>query len=328
MIVAGTTDEIVARIAAHRPGAPVVVLPRFGSKFDLRSIGAHVRAFRRIGADVCHVNLRTPYACQGALIAGVLTGTRLVAVEHLALHSPSGFMRWTRRRLHSRYAAHVSVGIESARLVEAEVGLPRGTVDTIHNGILDVELPPPPVEPHAPVLGSLGRLDEQKGYELLVEALADLPEATAVIVGEGPQRSLLEARAGELGVSERLCLPGWSDDARSLLPTFDVFVLPSRYEGFPLSIVEAMLAGLPVVASGVGSIAEAVEDGETGFVVPSGDRAALVAALRKLVGDPGLRRRLGDAGRARARLEFTAPAMAARYERLYDEVVGSSRSPR
>ena len=251
----------------------------------------------------------------------MLTRTRIVAVEHLVLHSPSGFMRWSRRRLAPLYAAHVSVGVQSARLVEAEVGLSPGSVSTIHNGVFEVELPPAPAEPHAPVLGSLGRLDEQKGYELLVEALAELPEATAVVVGEGPQRAALEARAAALGVSERLRLPGWSDDARGFLPSFDVFVLPSRYEGLPLSIVEAMLAGLPVVATAVGSVAEAVEDGETGFVVPPGNRAALVAALRRLIDDPGLRLALGDAGRARARREFTARAMAARYERLYDEIV-------
>lgn len=323
MTVVGTSAEIVERLASYRPGAPTVVLPPFGGKFDARSIRAHVRAFRRLDPDVCHVNLRTPYACQGALIAGVLTRTRIVAVEHLPFHSPSGLMRWSRRRLHPFYAAHVSVGDESARLVEAEVGLPRGSVRTIHNGVPEVDLPPPPDGPHAPVLGSLGRLDEQKGYELLVEALARIPDATGVIVGEGSLRAELETRAAALGVGARLRLPGWSDDARSHLPEFDVFVLPSRYEGFPLSILEAMLAGLPVVASDVGSVSEAVVDGETGFVVPPGDVDALTAALRRLVDDPDLRRSLGAAGRARAEREFTARAMAARYERLYDEVVGS-----
>jgi len=317
----GTTAEIVERIAAHRPGAPVVVLPPFGGKFDAHSIAEHVRAFRRLAPDICHVNLRTPWTCQGALLAGVLTRARIVAVEHLPLHSPSGFVRWSRRRLARFYAAHVSVGVQSARLVELEVGLRAGSVGTVHNGILEVGLPPASPEPHAAVLGSLGRLDEQKGYELLVEALAELPGVTAVVVGEGPLRGVLEARAAELGVSERLRLPGWSDDARSFLPTFDVFVLPSRYEGFPLSIIEAMLAGLPVVATRVGSVAEAVEDGETGFLVSPGDRTALVAVLRRLLDDPELRRRLGDAGRARARREFTARAMAARYERLYDEIL-------
>jgi glycosyltransferase involved in cell wall biosynthesis len=321
VIVVGTTREIVERIASHRPGAPTVVLPPFGGKFDARSIVEHVRAFRRLAPDLCHINLRTPYACQGGIVAGVLTHTRMVAVEHLPLHSPSGFMRWSRRRLAPFYAAHVSVGDESARLVEAEVGLRAGSIRTIHNGVPEVDLPPVPEGRSPVVLGSVGRLDEQKGYELLVEALAGLPDASGVVVGDGPLRAALEARAAELGVAGRLQLPGWSDDARSRLPDFDVFVLPSRYEGFPLSIIEAMLAGLPVVATDVGSIREAVVDGETGLLVPSGDAAALTAALRRLVDDPGLRARLGAAGRARARREFTARAMAARYERLYDEVV-------
>ena len=231
-------------------------------------------------------------------------------------------MRWTRRRLASRYAGHVSVGIESARLIEAEVGLAHGSVGTIHNGIRVVEVPSRASSSTGSVIGSIGRLDEQKGFAALVEALVELPVASAVIVGHGPQRQALEARAAALGVSSRLQLTGWSDDARRYLPTFDVFVLPSLNEGFPLVIVEAMLAGLPVVATAVGSVPEAVEDGKTGFVVPPGDTPALVAAIKRLLEAPDLRRQFGQAGRDRAEREFTAGAMAARYEHLYDDIVG------
>jgi glycosyltransferase involved in cell wall biosynthesis len=318
--VVGTDGTVVERIAGHRPGSPVVVLPRFGGKFDVRSITAHVRAFRALDADLCHVNMRTPYACQGGLIASLLTRTPIVAVEHLPLHSPSSLMRWTRRRLAPRYAAHVSVGVESARLVEAEVGLPRGSVGTIYNGVPDVEHQSRPRVADGVVLGSIGRLDEQKNYGALIDTLPELPDATAVIVGEGPAREELEAQASRLGVAERLHLVGWSDEARAYLTTFDVFVLPSIYEGFPLVIIEAMLAGLPVVATDVGSVSEAVEDGATGLVLPPGDVPALVAGIARLVEDQELRARFGDAGRQRATRLFTADVMAAAYQQLYDGI--------
>jgi len=318
VVVAGTDASIADRVARRRPGTPVVVLPPFGGKFNLRSIRAHVAAFRRLRADVCHVSLRTPYACQGGLIAGLLTRTPIVAVEQLPLHSPSTFMRWTRRRMSPRYAAHVSVGEESARLIETELGLPRGAVGTVYNGLPRLELDPASRNGSGVVLGSIGRLDEQKGYELLVDALADLPGASAVIVGDGPEREALESRASETGVADRLELAGWSDDARSYLPAFDVFVLPSRYEGFPLAIVEAMLAGLPVVAADVGSIPEAVVDGETGLVVPPDDVPALTAALRRMIDDPALRARCGEAGRLRAESRFTSDLMATTFAEIYE----------
>jgi glycosyltransferase involved in cell wall biosynthesis len=217
-----------------------------------------------------------------------------------------------------RYAAHVSVGEESARLIETELGLPRGAVGTVYNGLPRLELDPASRNGSGVVLGSIGRLDEQKGYELLVDALADLPGASAVIVGDGPEREALESRASETGVADRLELAGWSDDARSYLPAFDVFVLPSRYEGFPLAIVEAMLAGLPVVAADVGSIPEAVVDGETGLVVPPDDVPALTAALRRMIDDPALRARCGEAGRLRAESRFTSDLMATTFAEIYE----------
>src|SRR5262249_49116127 len=106
--------------------------------------------------------------------------------------------------------------------------------------------------------------------------------------------------------------------------SFSVFCLPSRSgtESFPLSVVEAMLAGLPVVATDVGSVTEAVRDGETGLIVPVDRPEKLAAALRRLLDDPGLRREMGSRGRQRALERFTAERMASSFERLYQEILG------
>ena len=146
-----------------------------------------------------------------------------------------------------------------------------------------------------------------------------------MIVGDGPERERLERLAASLGIAQRVAFEGWQSDARDFLTTFDVFVLPSRFEGFPLVLLEAMLAGLPVVATDVGSVAEAVQDGETGLLVPPDDVQALNEALHTLLDDPDLRRKLGDAGRARA-LEFSPARMAREFEALYAEVLGRHAS--
>jgi len=158
-----------------------------------------------------------------------------------------------------------------------------------------------------------------------VRALPALPDATLVLVGDGPARGALEALAAELDVAERLVVTGWTSEARRHLPTFDVLAVPSLWEGMPLVILEAMHAGLPVVASDVGSVSEAVLDGETGYVVAPGDEAALRERLARLLGDAELRARLGERGRAIAGERFTDAAMARRYEAVYADVLGARR---
>jgi glycosyltransferase involved in cell wall biosynthesis len=170
------------------------------------------------------------------------------------------------------------------------------------------------------VIGSLGRLEPQKGYDVLVHSLSELPGVTAVIVGEGSERGRLVRLAERLGVSERLVLPGRSDDARRYLTIFDVFVLPSRFEAFPLAIVEAMLAEVPVVATDVGSVSEAVLEGQTGTLVARDDPSSLAGAVRDLLEDPQRARELGRRGREVAVERFTSAAMARAFEALYDEV--------
>ena len=148
-----------------------------------------------------------------------------------------------------------------------------------------------------------------------------MPGVDVEIVGDGPERAALEALAGELGVAERVHFAGWSDRAREWLGRWDAFVLPSRFEGLPLAVLDAMLAELPVVATDVGSTGEAVSDGVTGRLVAAEDHDALAAALRDVIGDPQRARELGRAGREVALERFTARAQARRYEALYDELL-------
>jgi glycosyltransferase involved in cell wall biosynthesis len=319
--VVGTRPDVLAWLGDRRPGASAVLLPHVERKRDLRAIAAHVRALRRLHPDVLHFNLSGPWESHWALLAALATPrTRTVVV----VHSPQAARRRRQRIVHRvtalRATAYVSVGERSSRELERVTGLPPGSVRTIRNGVADVPLEPLPRPRAGPIVGSLGRLEPEKGFDVLLRALPAVPEATLVLVGEGSTRGPLEALGEELGIAERVVFAGWSDDARRHLTTFDVFALPSRFEAFPLSVLEAMLASLPVVASDVGSVGEAVEDGRTGVLVPPEDPEALGHALRDLLEDPERARALGRHGREQALERFSVDAMVQAYERLYEEV--------
>jgi len=310
-------------IASARNGTKLHLLPRVKSKWDAGPLLRHVRSVRALRPDIFHASLWTSTRGQYGVGAALLTpGVRTVVVEQAApLPSQSPVQRFFKRALSRLASAHVSVGEASARAVEEAVGRPRGSVRTIYNGAPDKPLEPLPRLAEGPVIGSLGRLSPEKGYDLAVQALAEVPGATLVLVGDGAERTRLERLAAELGVAERVRVVGWVEEPRRYLAGFDVFLLASRTEGFPLAIVEAMLAGLPVVATEVGSIGEAVQDGATGYLVPAEDTDALASRLREVLADPELARQLGDAGRVRAREHFTSATMARSFERLYQELL-------
>jgi glycosyltransferase involved in cell wall biosynthesis len=320
--VVATDADVLGRLVARRPDAQGRLVQPFAGKGDFRSMRAHVQAFRRLRADICHVNMRTPYSCQaGILAASLAPRRRVVVVEHLPLPTADALVRWSRHHAARLYAAHVAVGTEAARAIEAELRLERGSIRTIHNGVGPHVHRDPPEPGHSPVIGTVGRLVEQKGHEILIEALERLPGVDAVVVGDGPLRSGLEQLAREAGVGDRFRLVGWSDDARGYLSGFDVFVLPSRFEGLPLVVLEAMLAGVPVVASDVGSVSEAIEHERSGLLVPPGDPVALAATVRRLLDDRELALELAASAKAVAAESFTAEAMAAKYDRLYQEIL-------
>jgi glycosyltransferase involved in cell wall biosynthesis len=320
--VLGVNANVADWIAAARPETRVKVVRPVLGKFDLGPIADHVRAIRELRPDVFHANLRTTFACRFGILAALLApGVRVIAVEQLTTPDASLFQRFHKRLASRRLAAHVAVGERAARITEEIVGLPVGSVGTIHNGV--------PVEPVArrsrelpgPVVGAVGRIARQKGFDVFVRALASLDGVTGVIVGDGEERESVETLAVRLGVEERVLIEGWHDDPRSYLSTFDVYCLPSRFEGFPLAVVEAMLAGLPIVAADVGSVSEAIRDGETGLLVPPEDPVALASAIRRLLDDRRLAAQLGERARALATEQFTAEHMARAYEDLYEEIL-------
>lgn len=322
VIVAGIDETVVSTIAARRRGASSSILPAVRHKGDAGGFLAHVRAFRRLRPDVFHANLSSPMACRYGILAALLApGARVIAVEHSPIAISSRTQRRLKHLLSTRLAAHVAVGRRSARMVENIAGLPSGSVRTIYNGVPEVTWKTSTPLLPSPVVGASGRFSHEKGFDVLLRALARLPGVNAILIGDGPQRPVLERLAGELGVRDRLAITGWVPHARRYLASLDLLVVPSRFEGFPLVIPEGMLAGLATVASDIGSVSEAVIEGETGLLVPPEDPESLAGALRHLLADIEAREAMGKRALAVARERFTATAMARAFESLYAEVV-------
>ena len=173
------------------------------------------------------------------------------------------------------------------------------------------------------VVGIVAALEWRKGHDVLLRALAVLdgsPPWRCLVCGGGSQQRALHRLAADLGIADRVRFLGPQPQVADVLAALDVFVLPSRHEGLGVAVLEAMAMSLPVVASAVGGIPEAVIPGETGLLVPPDDPAALAAALGALRRDVERAERMGHAGRARVLAEFSMEGMAVRYERLYEDV--------
>lgn len=170
---------------------------------------------------------------------------------------------------------------------------------------------------------SVGRLAPPKDFLTLLHALEILPRGQAhlTVLGDGPHRPMLESEIAQRGQSEAIQLAGEVREVRPTLERSDVFVLSSASEGMPMSVLEAMAAGLPVVASDVGGVHEVVEEGTTGFLVPSGDAPQMAERLARLAGDRALRERLGEAGRRRVEQCFALPAWRAKHLALYESLL-------
>jgi glycosyltransferase involved in cell wall biosynthesis len=321
------TDRSVGEFLAEtREIGRLRVVPPVRARYELGNVGKQLTAIDRLRPDLVHVSRNWIWGSQMGILAGLLArGSRVVAVEHCQpLPTASRRLRLGRRVLARRLDALVAVGETTARSIESYIGLPEGFVSTIHNGVEELEARAPKELGRPPTIGALGRLAPEKGFDALPRALAQIPEARAVVLGEGPERDRLVALAAELGVADRFELAGWQADPSRWLCGFDVVAIPSRGEGSPpLAALEAMMIGVPVVATDVGSVHEAIDDDLTGILVAPGDPQALAAAIAALLPDRSRRERLAAAARREVLAEYTAAKMAERYERIYEQVLGS-----
>lgn len=289
------------------------------------------RAARRHGATILHCHHYSPFV-YGRLASLLVPGTHIVFTEHGRLSDapPSRKRQIATRLLRMGVPALYAVSHDLRRHLLAE-GFP-ARLEVIWNGIDPGRSPTGEDIARARhllgaasddrVVGSVGRLDPVKDFRTLIDAVAAIaardPQLRLVIVGEGAEQGALADAIHAANVDARVQLLGHREDVSALLPGFDVYVNSSITEGISLTILEAMAAERPVVATSVGGTPEIVEDGQTGLLRPARDAAALASAIHELAMDPPRAARLGAAGRARVLAHFTLDQMVERYAQVYE----------
>ena len=293
--------------------------------FQLGAAWRLARLLRRRRANVLHTHT---LAAANVLSRLAARAVGVPVVSHL--HIENHFRPPTRRLLAgldnatARLAARLVAVSEDTRRGYERQGYPCGRIEVVYNGV-DVPANGGFRRNDPARIGEIARLCDVKGQRELLQAVARLPEARLVLAGRdleqgGAFQDALERESERLGIRERVEF-GFHEDVPALLESLDVVALPSWTEGLPVVLLEAMAHARPVVATPVGGTPELVVDGETGLLVPPRDPEALAAALRRLLEDPDLARRLGEAGRARVAERFTADAQAHRILELCDELV-------
>ncbi|MFL5617306.1 MAG: glycosyltransferase [Gemmatimonadaceae bacterium] len=293
------------------------------------SIGPLVRALRRERAAVFHAHQIWSLSCRYGIVAAACARVRArvataqlfvemppllgIDLQHAlltrCLHRHVAVSRFVESRLRDRF--HVR---PEKIVVIPNAATAGGTVNPVSRSELAIS-------DTGPIVLTVARLDAQKGLTHLLDAAAAIPHASFAIAGEGPDRAALEERAITLGVSDRVRFLGHRPDVPALLAAADLFVLPSLYEGLPLAALEAMAAGVPVIATAVGGTDEVVRDGETGTLVPPANPAALAAAIARALADRESASRLALSARSLVSREYSVASMVGSVSRLYEELL-------
>lgn len=285
------------------------------------------RWLRKEGVELLHTHNFAPLIYGG--LAARLAGIPVVNTRHG--RAPLKAPRWVWRC----QSQVVSVSQDALQELQKHNALNGTPVDVIYNGI-DVSAFRTLSKGKKRVenrfvkrMGMIARLSPEKDHRILLRAfqliLLKHPHMELWILGDGPLREALESEVWNQGLREQVRFLGFRQDIPDILEKLDIFVLATKMEGLSMTLLEAMAAGLPVVASSVGGNPEVVVDGETGFLVPAGDAAALADAVVRLLEDLSLSQRMGSAGRRRVEEHFSIEKMVKRYVQLYGRVVNSSK---
>jgi glycosyltransferase involved in cell wall biosynthesis len=316
------------------------IFPMGHSFLDVRVLWPLVRRLRREQPDIlhCHLLRANLYGRIAARLAGVKAVICTIRGIDDYVTSPDFMPRSVRlvERLTAAWVAkYVAVSETARQAIIKHLQLSPEKIVTILNAVDLAPFQPPRddgaslraamgLPPEAMVVGSVGRLAPLKNYANLIRWVGDLaaafPQLHLLLIGDGEERHALEVLIGELRLRDRVRLLGHRGDIPEMLGAMDIFAFPSLSEGLPRAVMEAMAGCLPCVVMDVGGNAEAVVDGQTGYVVPPGDGPGFKAALTRLLGDGGLRKKLGAAGKNRAFALFNPKRLAGQYAELYRSV--------
>jgi len=313
-------------------GVRVVVLPgQSDDRVDYLTAPKLRRVIKDEQIDIIHTHA-APALFDAAPCRLTMRGVKLIHTFHYGNYPFDSRRHHWLEYICSRAADRlIAVGIEQGRRIQTTYRLPESRIGTIWNGVT-VSAPIDEDSFRARfgtgdrlLVGTIAKLIHQKGLDYLLDVAQHCRDAGLpmqfVVVGEGPLRSELEERRGELGLDDVVILAGWIDSAAErVLPEFDVFFQPSRWEAMSIAILEAMATSKPIVATKVGDNHHVLKDDLTGILVDSGDVSGMTHALERLV-DSDLRKRLGDAAKESFEREFTLRHMVRNYEEEYLSLV-------
>jgi glycosyltransferase involved in cell wall biosynthesis len=298
---------------------------------DCRALVEVARLIRSLQANVVHAH--TSKAGVVGRIAARAAGVPSIFTAHTWCFTEGTSWKWRvagipAERLAGRLcSAIINVSEANRDLAVRHRISDQNRMLTIWNGIPDTSHRARPDASGAPRIVMVARCAEQKDHSVLLRAIAGVERsARASFVGDGPLLGRLKAEAAQLGVADRVEFLGERSDIPEILAQSHLFALATKWEGFPLSILEAMRAGLPIVASNVGGVPEAVVEGKTGYVVERGDVGAFRDRLQALITDSTLRRRMGTAGRRRYETTFTLDHMLRKTMAVYQMAVFGFRA--
>jgi glycosyltransferase involved in cell wall biosynthesis len=305
---------------------------RCSGQFDPQLPRALRRLVKQAGADLVHAH---GYKADIYLYASARRSrVPIVATCHGWIeHDLAVKLYGMLDRLVLRRYARVAAVSEQVRRTLLEAGVRTDRISIIRNGVgagfLQALVRSGQRESAGPLrVGVAARLGREKGVDLFLSAaagvLAELPLTRFAVAGDGPDRAQLEAQIERLAIGGSVSLLGREEDMRSFYASLDMLVVPSRQEGLPITLLEAMASGLPVVATRVGEVPAVLRDGETGMLVDREDVPGLTRAMLSLLRDPLARARLGAAARKLVDQQFSAQRMQADYLRFYEQAMDQS----
>ncbi len=302
---------------------------------DTKNLSNYRRILRKINPDIFHANLNWPLSCSfGILSARLARVPVVIATQHLYKDMNSRRYNVLQKMISLLVHRYIAVSSDLAEGLTKHL-VYKDRVTVVHNGI---ELKPIKAydrdsykkeimgnkyatHKNSKILLTVARLDDAKGHKYLLDAAANVDKAIFLFAGEGPNREVLEKQVSDLEIEDRVVFLGHRDDIHKLLDICDIFVLPSLYEGYPLSIMEAMLACKPVVATDIPGTSEMVTDGVDGYLVPPEDSLAISTILNKLISKYNEAETIAEAGKEKADSQFSADAMVAKVTNIYNDLL-------